>query len=75
MGHIDLLMKSIDFLIDDGKYSEDDIRHLFALALEDGVISEDEKRILKGVFETAMMHGIDTSTHALITELSKKYNI
>ena len=60
--HIEILKKSIDFLVNDGRYDRDELEHLLKMALEDKNINDDEKRVLNDIFNTALIAQADDET-------------
>ncbi|WMS87628.1 hypothetical protein [Pleionea litopenaei] len=73
--HINILKRSIDFLVDDGRYDRRELETLLAMALEDKSIDDDEKRVLSDIFNTAAIAGLDQATEAWIKKTRAKYAI
>jgi len=48
--HLDLALSSME-IFEDGIIGEGELDRLFALALEDGVVSDEEKRVLARIFD------------------------
>ncbi len=49
--HLDLALASMEIFLDDGIISEGELDRLFGIALEDGVVSAEEKRVLGRIFD------------------------
>ncbi len=73
--HLEILKKSIDYLVNDGKYDRQELEDLLALALEDNEVNDDEKRVLKDIFNTALIAGVDDDTLKWIKLTSVKYGL
>jgi hypothetical protein len=50
-GSVDLAIASISMLADDGSLDKVQVQRLLRLAFEDGVLDEDERAVLKRVFD------------------------
>jgi len=48
--YLDLTFKSIECFSNDGKLLIDELKELMQLALKDGVVDDDEKRVLNNIF-------------------------
>ena len=73
--HIEILKQSIDYLVNDGRYDRKELEHLLAMAMEDGEINDDEKRVLKDIFYTALVAGVDDDTLSWIKQTNVKYSL
>ena len=73
--HIEILKKSIDYLVNDGRYDREELEHLLRIALEDKNINDDEKRVLNDIFNTALIAHADDETKEWIFNTRSKYNI
>lgn len=50
-GHIELAYSSIHVFADDGKIDLNELNFLLGIAMKDGQIDEDEKRVLGNIFK------------------------
>ncbi len=48
--YLEIAFRSIQCFADDGKLLVHELEELMAIALRDGVVDEDEKRVLKNIF-------------------------
>jgi len=59
----------------DGTVSEEELKMLERIALEDKVVDEDEKRILKTIFSRAEKTPLSTEVSEDIKKFRQKYSI
>lgn len=73
--HIDIATASIGCFTDDGTLNEAEVNHLVGLALRDGVVTDDEKRVLGNVFSKVGQKDVCENTWKLIVDVKSKYDI
>ncbi len=67
--YLELTYRSINCFADDGKLDADELASLIGIAKRDGVIDENERRVLKNIVSKVRESEIDTSLAAKIEEL------
>ena len=67
--YLELSYKSIQCFSNDGKLLVDELDQLMTIALRDGVVDEDEKRILKNIFNRLNSDELTTEMQAKISEI------
>lgn len=71
--YIELAYSSIPVFTDDGTLDMEELQFLLGLALKDGKIDEDEKRVLRNIFKQVAEHEVTPKVWARINEIKKKY--
>ncbi len=71
--HVKMIMESIRSFANDGLYSVDEIERIITIALEDGEVNADERRVLASVLEKARHTPFDDEVKPYIDSLSKLY--
>lgn len=71
--HVKMVMESIKSLANDGLYSVDELERIILIALEDGVVNEDETRVLATVLKKAQHVPFDDEVAPYIQSLMKLY--
>ena len=72
--HIELAYASIEVFADDGKLDLEELEHLMAIALADKIISEDEKMVLRNIFDSVNETNASKEVLNRIAEIRKKYS-
>ena len=72
---IELAYSSIPVFADDGALDMEELNFLIGLALKDGQIDEEEKRVLGNIFAQVSQNDVAPKVWARITEIKKKYGI
>ncbi len=72
--HIDIAVESISCFTDDGTLDASEVRRLVGLALRDGVIDDEEKRVLKNIFGKVTQGEVTADTWAIMQETRTKHN-
>ncbi len=73
--HHKIAIASIKCFSDDGKLDIGEINFLLGIALADGIVSDDEKRILGSVFSRIGIEGRDAVLVERIRQAKKMYGI
>ncbi|MCO7227084.1 hypothetical protein [Pleionea sp. CnH1-48] len=71
--HINMVMESIRSFSNDGRYSIEEIERVLLIALDDGQINDDEKRVLASVLEKAKSTPLNDEVKAYIASIEKLY--
>ena len=71
--HVKMVMESIKSFAKDGAYSVEELERIITIALEDGEVDEDEKRVLRSVLQKAATVPLDDSVKPYINSLAKLY--
>jgi len=73
--YIKLNVAAMTFFMDDGTIDMGELEGLLALALQDGVIDDDEKRVLGRIFGQVEPCDLSAEVLARIMEIKKKHGI
>jgi hypothetical protein len=73
--YLDIALASIKVFSDDGKLDLEELNFLLGLALRDGVVDEDEKRVLANVFRRAEQGELRPAVSARIGEVRAKHGV
>lgn len=73
--YIELAYSSIPVFTDDGTLDMEELQFLLGLALKDGQIDEDEKRVLRNIFKQVAEHDVTPKVWDRINEIKKKYDL
>lgn len=73
--HIDIAVQSIGCFTDDGTLDSREVRSLLSLALRDGVVDEDEKRVLGNIFSKVSQGEVSPETWAIMKEAKATHGI
>lgn len=73
--HLDLALASIQVFTDDGRMDASELEKLLALALRDGVVDEDERRVLANIFRRAEDAGVSADVAARIGQARRLHRI
>jgi hypothetical protein len=71
--HLDIAIASIHVFTDDGRLDLAELEKLLALALRDGVVDEDEKRVLANILLRAERDGVDEAVLTRIDQVRQQY--
>ena len=72
--HIELAYSSIPVFADDGTIDMEELNFLLGIALRDGKIDDDEKRVLKNIFDKVPKNNVSPKVMERITEVRQKYS-
>ena len=73
--YIELAYSSIPVFADDGTLDMEELQFLLGLALKDGQIDDDEKRVLRNIFKQVPEHEVTPKVWSRINEIKKKYEL
>ena len=73
--HLDIAVESISCFTDDGTLDSGEVRRLLGLALRDGVVDDEEKRVLKNIFSKVGQGEVTPETWAIIQEARATHGI
>ncbi len=73
--HIELAYSSIKVFADDGKLDLEELNYLMGVALADGQITDDEKRVLGNIFKRVNEKNASRVVLDRIAELRKLHHI
>ncbi len=73
--YLELAYSSIKIFADDGTVDMGELSFLLGLALKDGEIDEDEKRVLRRIFQHAEKTKLSLAVRARIREARRKHSI
>jgi hypothetical protein len=72
---IEIAYSSIHVFADDGTIDMEELNFLLGLAIKDGKIDADEKRVLRNVFDEVKEHDLSPKVRARIDEIKKKHEL
>ncbi len=72
---VELAYSSIPVFADDGTLDLEELNFLLGIALQDGKIDDDEKRVLGNIFNQVGKQDVTGKVWKRITEVKKKYEI
>jgi uncharacterized membrane protein YebE (DUF533 family) len=67
--YIQMVLQSIDIFANDGKLDSAELQKLMDIALRDGQIDAEERRVLNKIFEQAEKSGVSAEVSALIEKI------
>ncbi|OVE74095.1 hypothetical protein BVX93_00520 [bacterium B13(2017)] len=73
--YLDLVGASVGIFSDDGEMNESELDYLLDLALQDGEIDDEEKRVLKNIFSQVRKYPAQKRVIEKIRKIEKKYSI
>ena len=73
--YLELAYSSIKIFANDGTVDLTELNFLLGLALRDGQIDDDEKRVLKRIFDNAEDTDLSVATRARIQQVRKQHGI
>lgn len=68
--YIELTYRSITCFSNDGKLMHDELQDLLAVALRDGVVDDDEKRVLQNIFNRLTASELTDEMKEMIREIT-----
>ena len=72
---VELAYSSIPVFADDGTLDLEELNFLMGIALKDGKIDDDEKRVLRNIFSQIDKKDVTEKVWKRITEIKDKYGI
>ncbi|MCK5707792.1 MAG: hypothetical protein KAI43_09070 [Candidatus Aureabacteria bacterium] len=73
--YLEMAYSSVNVFSDDGKLDESELNFLLGLALKDGEIDDDEKRVLKNIFDQIKDDSISVLMQDRLKAVREKYSI
>ncbi len=73
--HLELAFKSIRIFANDGTVDMAELNQLLDIAMRDGQVDDDEKRVLGSIFRHAEKTRLSIAVRARIREVRQKYSI
>lgn len=73
--YLELAYSSIRVFADDGSMDLEELNFLLGIALRDGEIDEDEKRVLRNIFKQAEAAGLTPRTRERIAEVRRLHSL
>jgi len=73
--HLEIAYTSMELFQNDGSLNEKEFNKLLDIALKDGHVNDDEKRILNGILDRLKDDEITLSFEQRIKEVKEKYSI
>ncbi len=74
-GYIELTYSSIRIFADDGTLDMGELNFLLGIALKDGVIDDDERRVLGNIFAQVTRNQVDEKVWERIQEVRRQHGI
>jgi hypothetical protein len=72
---LELAYSSIPVFADDGTLDLEELNFLLGIALKDGKIDDDEKRVLGNILKPIDQHEVTPKVWKRISEVKKKYDL
>jgi len=73
--HLEIAYKSIELFANDGTLNEAEFNQLLDIALRDGEVNDEEKRVLSNILNRLKGYEIDESFAKRIAEAKAKYGL
>jgi hypothetical protein len=73
--HLDIAVASIQCFTDDGTLDQGEVKYLLGIALRDGVVDDEEKRVLGNIFSKVSSSDVCSDTWTLIQNAKAKHGI
>jgi hypothetical protein len=67
--YLELTFRSINCFADDGRIDADELKKLYAIAEKDGVVDDNEKRVLKNIISRVKESEMDTALQETINAI------
>ncbi|MBV9772615.1 MAG: hypothetical protein JO040_01610 [Gemmatimonadetes bacterium] len=67
--HLQIAQAALHVISDDGMLDVPEMDYLLALAMRDGGVDPDERRVLKLIFDTIPPHAVSPDAHARFNEI------
>ncbi len=72
---IEVAYSTIKVFTDDGKMDLGELNFLLGIALKDGKIDDEEKRVLRSLFDRITQDAVESKVWTRMQEVRKKYSI
>ena len=73
--YLDMSFRSIACFADDGKLMPNELDELLEIALRDGEVDENEKRVLRNIFSRLTPEELSKEMVERIDEIRRKYDV
>ncbi len=73
--YLEITFRSINCFADDGKLDVEELNALVGIAMQDGTIDEDEKRVLRNIINRLSDVDLTEEMHNKIHELRSQHDI
>ena len=73
--YLEMSFRSIECFANDGKLSVAELEEIFEIALKDGVVDDNEKRVLNNIFNRLTPAELTEEMTAKIADIRVKYQI
>ena len=73
--HIEITIESMKVFLNDGQLDIAELNFLLGIALRDGGINDDERRVLKNIIAQAEKSALDPTTRAHIEQVKSEYDL
>lgn len=73
--YLEMTYKSINCFADDGKLDVKELDELLSIALRDGVVDDNERRVLGNIFNRLSDHDLDTQMKEKVAKLKTEYDL
>lgn len=73
--HLQLALASIPVFTDDGRLDQAELERLLEVAHSDGVVDEEERRVLENILRRAEAGGVDASTRERIERVRSELGL
>jgi len=71
--YIELTYRSITCFSNDGQLMKDELQDLLAVALRDGVVDDDEKRVLQNIFNRLTASELTAEMNEMIARITEAH--
>ncbi len=73
--HLEIAIASIQCFTDDGTLDLGELNFLLGMAMRDGIIDEDEKRVLSNIFSKVNMNDVNNVVWDRIQAIKSEHNL
>lgn len=73
--HLEIAASSVRVFANDGTLDIRELEHLLAVALRDGSVNDDERRVLGNILNRVREHEVTSAVWARIGEVRRQYGI
>lgn len=72
--YLEMSFRSIRLFADDGRFCLDNLKEVVAIALRDGVVDANEKRVLQGIVGRLQPHELTQEVKSLLGRLDIRFD-
>lgn len=73
--HLEIALASVKCFTDDGTLDMGELNFLVGLAMRDGIMDDDEKRVIKEIFSKVSESDVSKTTWARMEAVRKEYSL